>query len=74
MGCARGESRHIRSPCPRPTLNVGEWDEVIDVSIHFDTDEAGLESLGGAPPGPLFVLGDSVLNRLRGPASVGTTG
>ncbi len=31
-----------------PTLDTGEWDEVVEVSIHFETSEADLESLGGA--------------------------
>ncbi|MGW7003667.1 hypothetical protein ACWGCW_12760 [Streptomyces sp. NPDC054933] len=31
-----------------PTLEMREWDEVVEVSVHFDTDEADLESLGGA--------------------------
>ncbi|MEU1630644.1 hypothetical protein ABZ746_36265 [Streptomyces sp. NPDC020096] len=31
-----------------PILDLGEWDEVVEVSSHFDTNEADLESLGGA--------------------------
>lgn len=30
-----------------PPLDLEDWEEVIEVSIQFDTDEADLESLGG---------------------------
>ncbi len=30
-----------------PPLNLEDWEEAIEVSIQFDTDEADLESLGG---------------------------
>ncbi|KUM96180.1 hypothetical protein AQI95_42670 [Streptomyces yokosukanensis] len=31
-----------------PSLDLEDWEEVVEVSIHFETDEADLESMGGA--------------------------